>query len=228
MASFVGHLAGPTPLRHPPELAGQIRRLVPPPPRPLWKLRAKCKSVVDGSTSGGERDVRGFAAHGPLIPHRERRVVVGTQAAASLSRDASGLTPIQYGWALGVRAALFGGSRGSPRPRAACSTQTWRGLRNYGVSNSVHRSMPAFHLGTVMSASRVFVFETEHVQAMDEAFDAVCGRLELSSRSGDHGSELVARRIIELAIAGERNADRLIVRTLADFGVGNDGWLWRH
>jgi hypothetical protein len=31
-----------------------------------------------------------------------------------------------------------------------------------------------------MSASRVFVFETEHVQAMDEAFDAVCGRLELS------------------------------------------------
>jgi hypothetical protein len=65
-----------------------------------------------------------------------------------------------------------------------------------------------------------FVFEAEHV--------AVCGRLELSSRSGDHASELVARRIVELAIAGERNADRLIVRTLADFGVGNDGWLCRH
>jgi hypothetical protein len=65
-----------------------------------------------------------------------------------------------------------------------------------------------------------FVFEAEQV--------AVYGRLELSSRAGGHASELVAQRIIELAIAGERNADRLIVRTLADFGVGNDGWLWRH
>jgi hypothetical protein len=39
---------------------------------------------------------------------------------------------------------------------------------------------------------------------------------------------LVARRIIELASAGERDADRLAARTLAEFGVANDGTLWRH
>jgi hypothetical protein len=35
-------------------------------------------------------------------------------------------------------------------------------------------------------------------------------------------------RIIELARAGERNADRLTARVLAEFGIGNDGSLWRH
>jgi hypothetical protein len=32
-------------------------------------------------------------------------------------------------------------------------------------------------------------------------------------------TELVALRIIELAVAGERNADRLAARVLAEFGV---------
>jgi hypothetical protein len=73
-----------------------------------------------------------------------------------------------------------------------------------------------------------FAFEVEHIQAMDKAFDAVCGRLELSTRPGDRASELVAQRIIELAVAGERNADRLTVRILAEFGIENDGSLWRH
>jgi hypothetical protein len=34
--------------------------------------------------------------------------------------------------------------------------------------------------------------------------------------------------IIELARAGERNADRLTARVLAEFGIENDGSLWRH
>jgi hypothetical protein len=79
-----------------------------------------------------------------------------------------------------------------------------------------------------MAASRVFAFEVEHIQAMEKAFDAVCGRLELSTRTEDRGSELVALRIIELVMAGERNAERLTAHTLAEFGIGNDGSLWRH
>ena len=79
-----------------------------------------------------------------------------------------------------------------------------------------------------MAASHIFAYEIEHIQAMDKAFDAVCGRLELYTRTGDRGSELVARKIIELVMAGERNAERLTVRTLAEFGIGNDGSLWRH
>jgi hypothetical protein len=40
--------------------------------------------------------------------------------------------------------------------------------------------------------------------------------------------ELVGRKIIELAWAGERNADRLTARVLAEFGIENDGSLWPH
>ena len=77
-------------------------------------------------------------------------------------------------------------------------------------------------------ASRTFAFEPEHIEAMRQAFDVACARLELSIGTGDHKTELVARRIIELARAGERDANRLIARILAEFGVGNDGSLWRH
>jgi hypothetical protein len=63
---------------------------------------------------------------------------------------------------------------------------------------------------------------------MHRAFEAVCARLQLSVGSGDRVTELVGRTIIELALAGERNADRITARVLAEFGVGNDGSLWRH
>jgi hypothetical protein len=76
--------------------------------------------------------------------------------------------------------------------------------------------------------SRNFAFEPEHIEAMREAFDTARARLELPTGTGDQKTELVARRIIELAIAGERDADRLTVRTLAEFGIENDGSLWRH
>ena len=71
-------------------------------------------------------------------------------------------------------------------------------------------------------------FEPEHIEAMRKAFDAACPRLELSVGTGDHETELVARRIIELARAGERDANRLAACVLAEFGVGNDGSLLRH
>jgi hypothetical protein len=77
-------------------------------------------------------------------------------------------------------------------------------------------------------ASRTFAFEPEHIEAMRKAFDVACARLELSIGTGDHKTEFVARRIIELARAGERDANRLVARILAEFGVGNDGSLWRH
>jgi hypothetical protein len=63
---------------------------------------------------------------------------------------------------------------------------------------------------------------------MHKAFDAVCVRLQLSMASEDKLTELVGEKVIELAMAGERNAETLTVRTLAEFGVGNDGSLWRH
>ena len=63
---------------------------------------------------------------------------------------------------------------------------------------------------------------------MRNAFDTVCTKLELSVGTGDQVTELIAWRIIELARAGEQDANRLAARTLAEFGVGNDGSLWRH
>jgi hypothetical protein len=77
-------------------------------------------------------------------------------------------------------------------------------------------------------APHTLPFEPEHLEAMREAFEAACTRLELSTGSGDRKTELVARRIIELARAGERDANRLAARILAEFGVGNDGSSWWH
>jgi hypothetical protein len=53
-------------------------------------------------------------------------------------------------------------------------------------------------------------------------------KLELSTGTGVQVAELVARKIIELARAGEHDADRLTARVLAEFGIENDGSLWRH
>ncbi len=63
---------------------------------------------------------------------------------------------------------------------------------------------------------------------MYRAFDAVCARVQLSAGAGDQVTELVAVRIIELATASEKDGDRLTARVLAEFGIDNDGSLWRH
>jgi hypothetical protein len=76
--------------------------------------------------------------------------------------------------------------------------------------------------------SRTFAFEPEHIQAMADAFDAVCVTLQLSMGSDDKVTELVGEKIIELAVTGEKDADRLTARVLAEFGIENDGSLWPH
>jgi hypothetical protein len=77
-------------------------------------------------------------------------------------------------------------------------------------------------------ASRNFAFQPEQIRVIHGAFEAVCAKLQLSTGTGDRVTELVALRIIELARAGERNADRLTARVFAEFGIENDGSLWRH
>jgi hypothetical protein len=39
---------------------------------------------------------------------------------------------------------------------------------------------------------------------------------------------VVGRKIIDLARGGERDAERLTACVLAEFGIENDGSLWRH
>jgi len=63
---------------------------------------------------------------------------------------------------------------------------------------------------------------------MHRAFYAVGAKLHLSPEPKDRVTELVAIRIMELVMAGEQDADRLAARVLAEFGVENDGALWRH
>jgi hypothetical protein len=50
------------------------------------------------------------------------------------------------------------------------------------------------------TCSRTFAFEHEHILAMHKAFDAVCAKLQLAADMGDKVTELVAVRIIELAM----------------------------
>jgi hypothetical protein len=90
---------------------------------------------------------------------------------------------------------------------------------------------PTPHVGSSAMprpASRNFAFEVEHIQAMHRAFEAVCVKLQLSLGPEDRVTELVAIRIMELVMAGEQNADRLAARVLAEFGIENDGSMWRH
>ena len=56
----------------------------------------------------------------------------------------------------------------------------------------------------------------------------VCVTLQLSITSDDKVTALVGEKIIELAVTGERDVKRLTARVLAEFGVENDGSLWRH
>jgi hypothetical protein len=61
------------------------------------------------------------------------------------------------------------------------------------------------------------VFEPEVTKAMGIAFEKVCHRLGLAPRS-DPVTESVAKVIIELAEAGERDPERLYQGALLHFG----------
>jgi hypothetical protein len=59
-------------------------------------------------------------------------------------------------------------------------------------------------------------FNAETRRVMGVAFEMVCTALRLSDR-GDLANEIIARRIIELAKAGEQNPDLLCESVLKEF-----------
>ena len=61
-------------------------------------------------------------------------------------------------------------------------------------------------------------FNPEARRVMGVAFEMVCTALRLSDR-GHLANEMIARRIIELATAGEHNPDLLCERVLTEFGA---------
>jgi hypothetical protein len=65
------------------------------------------------------------------------------------------------------------------------------------------------------------VFDPDTIHAMGEAFDDVCRTLAADRH--DLASRLIARKIIELARAGERDRTRLCRETLTYFGLDQDG-----
>jgi hypothetical protein len=60
------------------------------------------------------------------------------------------------------------------------------------------------------------VFEPEAAQAMSHVFDDICAYLHIPN-GADKTRELIAKRIIEVARQGEREAKWLRDRTLRDF-----------
>ena len=62
-------------------------------------------------------------------------------------------------------------------------------------------------------------FEPEVVRAMSAAFDKICKSLQLTGGS-DPASEIVAKKIIELAQRGVRDADALAERAVRELGPG--------
>jgi hypothetical protein len=59
-------------------------------------------------------------------------------------------------------------------------------------------------------------FDPETKRIMGVAFEMACAALRLADR-GDFANEIIARRIIELAKRGERNADLLCENVLKEF-----------
>ncbi len=58
-------------------------------------------------------------------------------------------------------------------------------------------------------------FDPETKRVMGLAYEMTCVALKLADRN-DLANEVIAKKIIELAKAGERDPDRLCDRTLAD------------
>jgi hypothetical protein len=54
-----------------------------------------------------------------------------------------------------------------------------------------------------------FEVDSETKRVLGVAFEMACVALQLAGRSGDLADEVIARRMIELARAGERNPDVL-------------------
>jgi hypothetical protein len=68
------------------------------------------------------------------------------------------------------------------------------------------------------------VFDPKHIEAMGQAFAAVCIRLELTNR--DPLRDLVARKVIECAQRGEHDPERLarvVLSALERLSPGRSG-----
>ena len=65
-------------------------------------------------------------------------------------------------------------------------------------------------------------FQPETVRAMGAAFDTACRRLRLAHRI-DPATELVAKKVIEVAQRGERDPDRICSSVLEAFNAEGTG-----
>jgi hypothetical protein len=164
----------------------------------------------------------------PAAAHRHRRAgqwaphPPGTPRAALPSASACRKTNAAYPETSGVEAVQA--------PRRSQFFVSVTHLRGAGGSVGAAGGGPIPQVGgstMPRPASRNFAFEPEQIRVMHRAFGAVCARLQLSVGSGDRVTELVGRKIIELARAGEHDGDTLAPRVLAEFGIENDGSLWR-
>ena len=59
------------------------------------------------------------------------------------------------------------------------------------------------------------VFDPQAIEAMNRAFEALCKSLQLTDRT-DKQAEIVARKVIDLGRAGERDPQRIHDRVLLD------------
>jgi hypothetical protein len=62
-----------------------------------------------------------------------------------------------------------------------------------------------------------FEVDSEAKRILGVAFEMACVALQLAGRSGDLAHEVIARRMIELARAGERNPDILCETVLKEY-----------
>ena len=69
---------------------------------------------------------------------------------------------------------------------------------------------------------RDLVFGPDQIESMHKAFRVVCTRMDLKGTKSVPIIELVAIKIVELARAGEFNAEKLIEGVLSELGaIGN-------
>jgi hypothetical protein len=64
-----------------------------------------------------------------------------------------------------------------------------------------------------------YVVDPAHIEAMRSAFHKVCAVLQLDGKSGDDVTDIIVKKIIERAKAGETDSDRLCSQVLLDMAA---------
>jgi hypothetical protein len=64
-----------------------------------------------------------------------------------------------------------------------------------------------------------YVVDPAHIEAMRSAFRKVCDVLQLDSKQGEPLSDLIVKKIVERAKAGETDSDRLCSQVLLDMAA---------